>query len=419
MNSLKDIGARLRAWLRGEARWPDERALDESAVDDPFLRDALAGYRMFPESDHEQATSRLHERLRKRATRNRRLVVIWRVAATLALLISAGLAFWWVNRPEIVTVSPPPITQTAPAAPQPPAPPAESNPPAADTAPATIAQVPVRKQASPRPKPGRTFPSVVAPPASKPEAIAAADLQDSLRAEEDLAMDTGRTFTEMAMPREATPPPPPPSAARATITDLPAPGIPSIGKVVDQFGRGISSVRFSPKSGPLRAVYSDPEGNYLLPAMDSTTWLVEAQGYAPQYVNGLPETVVLENEEILSEIVVTRSFTQKEKKENAKRAKASPLAAPVSEPDPYQVWQNYLAANRRVPAGIIQNQISGSVFLSFSLTPEGKPTNVQILRSLGYGADEEALRLLRNSPPWKPWALGGQLVIPVYFSPNN
>jgi TonB family protein len=48
-----------------------------------------------------------------------------------------------------------------------------------------------------------------------------------------------------------------------------------------------------------------------------------------------------------------------------------------------------------------QARISGTVLLSLTVSPEGLPTDIRVVRSLGYGLDEkaiEALRLWRFEP---------------------
>ncbi|MBL7783428.1 MAG: energy transducer TonB [Saprospiraceae bacterium] len=57
--------------------------------------------------------------------------------------------------------------------------------------------------------------------------------------------------------------------------------------------------------------------------------------------------------------------------------------------------QDYLHRNARLPEAARQNNISGFVKVSFDLDKKRRPKNFQILQTLGYGCDEEALRLLK------------------------
>ncbi|MCB0653570.1 MAG: hypothetical protein KDC85_19995 [Saprospiraceae bacterium] len=83
--------------MRGDARKKDEQLLEKAAVSDPFLADAMEGYRQFPEGDHEAALARLKDKLLHRSGNRKGGFVLWRIAAAVALLLLAGGVFWMVN----------------------------------------------------------------------------------------------------------------------------------------------------------------------------------------------------------------------------------------------------------------------------------------------------------------------------------
>lgn len=58
---------------------------------------------------------------------------------------------------------------------------------------------------------------------------------------------------------------------------------------------------------------------------------------------------------------------------------------------------------------------TGNVILNFVVEVDGSLTDIKVLKHLGYGTGEEAIRLLRNSPKWKP---GTQDGIPVRVNYN-
>lgn len=79
----------MRKWLIGDANRHDEQALDASAKDDPFLADALEGYRSLPEADHAADVTRLKARLRKQSERRRGAgFYLLRIAAVGAVLVA-------------------------------------------------------------------------------------------------------------------------------------------------------------------------------------------------------------------------------------------------------------------------------------------------------------------------------------------
>ncbi len=87
----------LRRWLAGLTGHRDERQLGREAAEDPFLRDALTGYRQYPESDHESKLAQLRTQLH---WQRRRRPVYWPVIATAAIVLLA-FGIWWSIPPGI------------------------------------------------------------------------------------------------------------------------------------------------------------------------------------------------------------------------------------------------------------------------------------------------------------------------------
>ncbi len=75
-----------------------------------------------------------------------------------------------------------------------------------------------------------------------------------------------------------------------------------------------------------------------------------------------------------------------------KAVATSPAAGPSGG---WDAFREFLRRNARLPEAARNNNVSGSVRLQFSVGPDGKPANVQVLQKLGYGCDEEAERLVR------------------------
>lgn len=82
--------------------------------------------------------------------------------------------------------------------------------------------------------------------------------------------------------------------------------------------------------------------------------------------------------------------------------------------------QRYIDANLRYPQQAKTARKEGVVYVSFTVTETGKVTNAKIVRSVGMGCDEEALRLVNEMPVWTPGKEDGKVkalpvVIPVAF----
>jgi protein TonB len=52
--------------------------------------------------------------------------------------------------------------------------------------------------------------------------------------------------------------------------------------------------------------------------------------------------------------------------------------------------------------------LRGKVFVTFIVEKDGSLSDMQILRDIGYGTGEEAIRVLKLSPKWQPATLNGK-----------
>src|SRR5688572_13628416 len=71
----------------------------------------------------------------------------------------------------------------------------------------------------------------------------------------------------------------------------------------------------------------------------------------------------------------------------------------------------YLSENIRYPARARENGITGRVFVTFIIGKDGKVTESKILRGIGGGCDEEALRVVNSMPQWRPGKQRGEPVM--------
>jgi periplasmic protein TonB len=82
----------------------------------------------------------------------------------------------------------------------------------------------------------------------------------------------------------------------------------------------------------------------------------------------------------------------------------------ASFPGGMEAWANYLRKNMKYPAQARRMGIEGRVFLKFVVDEKGKVSNIEILRGIGGGCDEEAVRVLQNAPNWSPGKQRGRAV---------
>ena len=79
----------------------------------------------------------------------------------------------------------------------------------------------------------------------------------------------------------------------------------------------------------------------------------------------------------------------------------------------------FINENLRYPEAAQRAYVSGRVFLSFVINTDGSFQDIQVLRGIGFGADEEAIRVIKAMPRWKPATQDGKLVRVKYNLPIN
>ncbi|TCD05578.1 energy transducer TonB [Pedobacter frigidisoli] len=67
-----------------------------------------------------------------------------------------------------------------------------------------------------------------------------------------------------------------------------------------------------------------------------------------------------------------------------------------------KAWSKYMERNLRYPSQAQEEGKAGKVFVSFVVEKDGSITDVKVLRGIGFGCDEEAIKVIKKSPLWKP-----------------
>jgi len=74
----------------------------------------------------------------------------------------------------------------------------------------------------------------------------------------------------------------------------------------------------------------------------------------------------------------------------------------------------------KYPAQARRLRVEGKVFVEFVVGKDGKISDVVAVKGIGAGCDEEAVRIIQNSPPWNPGKQRGRpvrqrMVLPIIF----
>ncbi|WP_375585898.1 energy transducer TonB [Cyclobacterium xiamenense] len=83
-------------------------------------------------------------------------------------------------------------------------------------------------------------------------------------------------------------------------------------------------------------------------------------------------------------------------------------------------WNKYLSKNLKYPTQARRMGIEGTVYVVFVVNTDGSIQDVDILRGIGGGCDEEAMRVVKNAPAWEPGRQRGRPVrvkmrLPIRF----
>lgn len=149
----------------------------------------------------------------------------------------------------------------------------------------------------------------------------------------------------------------------------------------------------------------------------------------PKVVNLI--TVVDNNEEIESEIDIDVNVEEDEPIEPT--VPIDIIEEEIVEEVPFIIVENmptfpggekkmleYVAKNVKYPQLAKEVGTQGRVFVSFIVEKDGSITNVTILRGIGSGCDEEAIRVVKSMPKWNPGLQCGRAVrvscnLPINF----
>ncbi len=85
---------------------------------------------------------------------------------------------------------------------------------------------------------------------------------------------------------------------------------------------------------------------------------------------------------------------------------------------------NYLSNELHYPKVALENNVTGKVLLSFVIDKNGEIGEIEVLRKVGFGCDEEAIRVIKNMPKWSPGQqnkrkVNVRMLLPIVFEVND
>ncbi len=67
-----------------------------------------------------------------------------------------------------------------------------------------------------------------------------------------------------------------------------------------------------------------------------------------------------------------------------------------------KAYDKYLDDNLRYPQQALESKVKGRVVIEFTVRIDGSLDEFNVIKKLGYGCDEEVIRLVKDGPAWKP-----------------
>lgn len=417
-NDNKQYGAPdFERYYSGGMSAGEMHALEKAALDDPFLADALEGYKATrtPVVDVAWLKSQLEAKAQKtRVVPLKKSYPFLRIAALVLLLLGAGWSVYYLADHQKNTLALDTKAEKAPAVQK-----ATVPVPAPDTAskgmqplqqtdvPATARATLPRKKETADDARTETAPAVTdaAPPVAS---VMVEEQPKALLKAEDLSKDVAAVERKQSVPQALEG-----RAAGITVQNADKPdatirirGARTLnnfqGRVVDANNQGVPNATVSMNNN--RAVVStNDQGYFSLKAPDTVVNAsVAAIGFESQNItlNKLQEKndiVLKPSEQSLSEVVVIGYSTKRKQSVTG----STTIIKTLKPAKGWKHFEEYVQEHRK-PAGELTPQgLNGAVVLSFDVNRKGAPTSIKVDSSLSPQYDEEAVRLLRNGPKWK------------------
>ena len=430
--------------------------MEKAALDDPFLADALEGYKPRQASMNTDL-SELHTRLSERTGREQgKLIAIagskqgfnwWKLAAMVILIVGAGWLVFQLgfdkNETEIAQATKKPVTQESPS---------DSAAPTGSAS-TTITDSPILRSTAndvPVKKPMRAERNYTpqhaddqnkstekeiakektsAPATALSEKVPGIAVEEQAQKKEQQERDIASVDgyrNQSKLPVADGPRAKSVQLRKAQVQSAEGFNKPAEnkayrqtnifrGRVMDAQNNALPFSNITNTSDSI-GTYADANGYFNLISPDSVLKVrISSIGFEPSIVsletNLAGNNIKLEEDRSsLSEVVIS------DKKVNSNRAKNNMVLSEVEPADGWSNYDLYLANNLKEPEVYKKESgIHGEVELSFEVNKLGEPINISVKKSLCDICDKEAIRLLQQGPKWKRKARKGKGTVTIRF----
>jgi len=197
------------------------------------------------------------------------------------------------------------------------------------------------------------------------------------------------------------------------------------GDILRESGLGIAAVNvFIPETNI--ATTTDALGHFRLSDIPAGS-IVTAS-----YVGYMPQTFVVDKENLKYKLILQKKEVelkgpvltayQDDTAINEERKKATEMAQLLSSvreqppkfPGGEEAMFNYIQSNIKYPAEAMEVSVGGIALVSFTINSNGNVRNPKLVKEIGWGIDEEAIRVVLNMPRWEPARQNGRPVSMEY-----
>lgn len=356
----------IEKYRRGELSPKEMHELEKRALSDPFLADALEGV----ESINVDELSTDLDQLNHSIHRDRSKQVYFtplRIAAGVILLMGVSLFLFWPSNKEdqlaevTEKIKPDTVQKT--------------ETPKQEQQPLTIVEEPknepVTKTGKSKPTPVETTtPVEITPP------VAGITKIDSSAADQNVARASTKADTTLIAKT---------SKVSGTVT-------------VAEDGLPLPGVNIKVKGTQLGTT-TDINGHYSLNVPDTTSLIFSFVGMQTSEISTKNKATINvkmdEDVSQLSEVVITRSAIARPVTDEPVVILAEPVGG-------IKAYDKYMEDNLHYPQQALDNNVKGRVVVEFNVGADGALNNFVVMRSLGYGCDDEVIRLVKEGPTWRP-----------------
>ncbi len=203
------------------------------------------------------------------------------------------------------------------------------------------------------------------------------------------------------------------------------------GVVRDQSGKPLPGANVVVRNGH-KGTSTDAEGRFSIDVPGGTVLVASFVGFEAQEMRVMekefvmmsfslePQTVTLSN----SEAQMPKSTTEPTASRGGTKEVFMVVEQAPTYPGGMAKLFDFLSKNIRYPEEARQKKIQGKVFVNFVVNTDGAIDQIRVLKGLGAGCDEEAIRVVARMPDWTPGRQNGKPVavqynLPITFTMSN